>query len=460
MIPTGATESSLYCFKAWMRLALAVTPVCAQDAAETLVGGAADQPPETAISGDDSLCPVWGGFRTRLSDHGFDYSVTYIGEVLGNVAGGIERGVIYEGLLKAQVDFDTAKLGAWPSGAFHGSALYPHGEGLSEKYLGDLFTLSNIDAPDAVCLFELWYEHQFGALSLRVGQLAADEEFAFTDYGAVFINGTVGWPAIIALNAPTPAYPLATPGVRLAANLGGGWSLQTAVYNGDPCPEDSNGNELNPHGVYWSFQDAFVIAELKREWHREADAAGLPGQAKLGGWYHTGQFDHQRLDDTGLPLSDPASTGQPLQVQGNWGLYLTVEQQLWREPAADPASDQGVGVFARFGGSPGDRNPLEYYAEGGVTCTGLLPGREADVCGVAVVYGQMSHDARQLAEECNCTSAYAGPLPDYEMVVEATYRVAVRPGFTTQPVAAYVIHPGGSAGGDALVLGLRFNLDF
>src|SRR5689334_12585217 len=40
-----------------------------------------------------------GGYRALLESRGFTYSLTYIGEVLGNVSGGIKRGTIYEGRL-------------------------------------------------------------------------------------------------------------------------------------------------------------------------------------------------------------------------------------------------------------------------------------------------------------------------------------------------------------------------
>jgi len=51
-------------------------------------------------------------------------------------------------------------------------------------------------------------------------------------------------------------------------------------------------------------------------------------------------------------------------------------------------------------------------------------------------------------------------LPDYTIVLESTYRIAVRPGFALQPVLGYLIHPGGAPGGNAVVLGLRATLDF
>ena len=91
---------------------------------------------------------------------------------------------------------------------------------------------------------------------------------------------------------------------------------------------------------------------------------------------------------------------------------------------------------------------------------GLLPGRDNDVFGLATVYGQMSREARRLVDDCNHLANTFDPLPDYELVLEATYRMFVRAGVSIQPVVAYLVHPGGSAGANALVLGWRFNLEF
>ena len=67
-------------------------------------------------------------WSVRASATGVDFAVTYIGEVVGNVSGGYRTGAIYEGLLRAEVDLDPAKLGLWASGQFHVSMLWPHGE--------------------------------------------------------------------------------------------------------------------------------------------------------------------------------------------------------------------------------------------------------------------------------------------------------------------------------------------
>src|SRR6266853_1779525 len=86
-----------------------------------------------------------------------------------------------------------------------------HGRGLSANYLGNnLLTASNIEASRATRLFDLWLQQQLfgGLLSVRAGQIAADDEFIISQYGANFVNSTFGWPAIPAVNAPSggPAY--------------------------------------------------------------------------------------------------------------------------------------------------------------------------------------------------------------------------------------------------------------
>ncbi len=458
--PAGLRER---CRRGWLAAIAGMLPWVSAEAPCCGEESEAAPPEEAApVASRDHLVPDWGGKRSGLEDKGWTFAVSYTGETLGVVHGGVERGAIYEGLVAAQAGFDTGKAGLWPGGTLHGSMLYPHGNSLTERKLGDLFTFSNLDAPDDPRLFELWYEHAVwsGRVSLRLGQLGADQEFAGTDLGAAFINGTCGWPAMIGANVPSPAYPAATPGARLAVDLGGGWLFRVAGFNGTPCPVNANGESLDPNGVRFHVHDAFLIAETVKEWHAGDDARGLPGRARLGGWYHTGDFDDARIDDAGVCLADPASSGTPARHGGNRGIYASVEQQLTREPLAADAA-QGLGAFARVGGSPSDRNTVECYLESGLTYTGLLPGRDQDVCGFAAVYGQISRRIRQAEADRQRFGAPSAPGSDYEMVLEATYRMAMAPGVSVQPVVALLLHPGGSTAiNDALVLGLRGSVEF
>src|SRR6187200_2466745 len=45
-----------------------------------------------------------------LAKYGVKFAATYIGEVLGNVTGGLKQGAIYEGRLNLAVDLDLQKL--------------------------------------------------------------------------------------------------------------------------------------------------------------------------------------------------------------------------------------------------------------------------------------------------------------------------------------------------------------
>lgn len=410
----------------------------------------------------ETLFGDWGGVRSNVSEQGVDFTVQYIGEVAGNVAGGMRQGVVYNGLVNLASDVDLDKLAGWRGGAFHAAMLYPHGKSLTEKYVNDLFTLSNLDASDDVHLFELWLEQNLfdGKLSVRLGQMAVDQEFAYTDQGALFANAAFGWFPIGGNNVVAPVYPQGAPGVRLRWQPTEQTFLQFAITDGDVNPTDAAGNETNPHGVKVRFDEgAFFIGEAGYNWALADDTK--PGMVKIGGWYHTADTARMRWDDTGLSLADPLSSGNPATRGGNWGIYLAAEQVLWKENSTAKESAEGLGIFGRAGYAPADRNTLGLYLEGGVTRTGLLPGRDADVCGVGIAYGQLSRALRELGADANFFNATSTPLPDYELVLEAEYQIQISPGCAVQPGLQYISHPGGSrAIDDALVLSLRTIIEF
>jgi porin len=312
---------------------------------------------------------------------------------------------------------------------------------------------SNIDADDELHLFELWLEQNLAGdkLNIRVGQMAVDQEFAFTEQGALFNNSAFGWFPIV--GATAPVYPQGAPGVRLKWNTCEQSYLQFAVVDGDIDP---NGD--NVHGTKVKFNEgALILGEAGYNWSHN----NKPGSVKLGTWYHTAHTDHVRTDDTGLSLADPLTSGTPKSIKGNWGLYAAAEQVLWKENSDDKESNQGFGVFGRAGYEPSDRNFLGFYAECGCTSTGLLPGRDDDVCGLGCAYGRVGSDTRGFVEDDNFFNATGSAVPDHEMVIEAEYQINVRPGLVVQPGVQFIVHPGGSsATKDATIVSLRTIIDF
>src|SRR5262249_39597778 len=158
-----------------------------------------------------------------------------IGEWQANVAGGIDLGSVYIGRLEGVVDVDLGKLMGWHGLKLHANGFQIHGDGLSREHIGNLLTVSYIEALATTRLSELWLEQRIlgDLLTLRFGQLAADTEFNISTYAGQFINSTFGWPAIMALNLPSggPAYPFATPGVRIKYDPGKNVSLLLGVFN-------------------------------------------------------------------------------------------------------------------------------------------------------------------------------------------------------------------------------------
>ena len=418
-----------------------------------------------------------GGLRRYLQQRGIAYSFTYIGESFLNARGGSRRGGIYEGRLDVQFDADLDKLLGWPDASIHANLYQIHGTGFSRYYVNNFITVSAIEALPASRLYELWFEQRLfdNQLSLRIGQLASDTEFAVSQTGTLFINSTFGWPNIMAVILPSggPIYPLATPGVRAKYVPNKNLSLQVGVFNGDPAGPARFDNDPDPQrrnrtGTNFRTNDpALVVAEAAYAYGLEAYDNIEPGTVTLGGWYHFGRFNSLRYDEAGRSLADPASTGIGRRFRGNSGLYAMIDQTVYREPD-DP--NDGASVFVRVSSSPADRNLLDFYVDAGIGYKGLLPGRSDDTVGIAFALSQVSGSARGFDTDTIFLTGVPGPRRSSEAVLEATYQAVLGPGITLQPDFQYVFRPGGGIadprdpGGrrlrNAAVFGLRATIRY
>ncbi|MCE0484538.1 MAG: carbohydrate porin [Methylacidiphilales bacterium] len=468
-------------------LIITISPLCAQETPAPSPVKAEQTRPES-IPGfwdQDYLTGDWSGVRTSLADKGVAFGVNYIGEVLGNPTGGIHQGVIHEGRIELTLDLDFQKLAGLDGASFHANAYDIYGNGLSSQKIGNLLPVSNIEAYNTLRLFDLWYQQELldGKISLRFGQIAADDEFVISQYGATFMNATFGWPPFTANNLASggPAYPLAAPGIRLMLNPIPQVCLMAAVFDGDPGDGAANPQKNDSSGTNIDFnQGALSFFEADYKLNQEDGAKGLPGTYKLGGFYATENYSDLGVDENGVSLASPASDGKPLRHSGDWGVYFIADQMVWRKPAdpkgvkntsASQPSDQGLGLFWRIGGTPSDRNPIDFYTDGGFNYTGLFPGRDEDVLGFGTAYAHVSDSLSTLDRETNAVTGVNGPVEDEEIALELTYQAKLAPWWTLQPDVQYIIHPGGHVADptdlsgtraipDALVLGVRTTITF
>lgn len=155
--------------------------------------------------------------HSATEEKGLTFSAEYTGEVFDNLSGGLKKGETYEGLLKLSLQLDLTKAAGWNGAIIYGSMLYPHGEGITDRYTGDFNRLSNIDAYDSVGLFELWFQQKlFGDLfSIRIGQIAVDQEFYQSTTSNLFINSCFGTFPTIGFGTNLPAYPVGGLGARI-----------------------------------------------------------------------------------------------------------------------------------------------------------------------------------------------------------------------------------------------------
>ena len=398
------------------------------------------------------------GLRRALWERGVKFQLNYIGEVQGVTSGGLKRGSRYGGRLELVIDADLEKMVGWTGATFHANAYQIHGTGISRYNLGNLAAVSNIEALPNTRLYEAWVEQKLmdNKLGVKFGQLAADTEFVTSNYAGLFINGTFGWPTIHATNLPSggPAYPLATPGVRIGLYPTDNLSFLVGVFNGDPAgPGTNDPQQRNRNGLNFRLRDpAFAIGEMQVKYGDDKAPNGLSGTFKLGAWTHFGRFADTRYGLDGLSLANPASTGAQRLTRGNNGIYAVLDQQVYRL-ADDPT--KGVGVFARVGASPGNRNLVDFYADAGINFTGMVPGRSDDAFGIAVAYARIGDGLVGLDRDTNFYNGTAAPVRSSEAVFEATYSAQIVPGWTVQPNLQYVIRPGGGVLDPTDPLGMR-----
>ena len=261
--------------------------------------------------------------------------------------------------------------------------------------------------------------------------MAADQEFALTATGALFLNSGFGALIAASANEPVPIYPLGALGVRLKVEPSPGLYLMGASYEGHPGQEYTNQSGMKVRLT----DEEGTVTFVETGWVREG---AFPGAIKAGFVYHSAAFIEH---DSGEP------------EDGHAVVYVLAEQLLFRESPPDVECAEGLTAFVRVGGSEPDRSLVTVSIDAGFAYTGLIPGREADVLGLGVVYSDISED---FADTQADPSSF-----DHEMILEATYKIVISKWWSLQPDFQYVIHPGGSdQTDDAFVIGMRFDLLF
>ena len=392
-------------------------------------------------------------FRRRhtLDAKGLSLNLIYIADFVTNHSGGLKKAgadidthISYLSNTDLIVELDTEKAGLWNGGIFHGHFFNQHGATPSEDYIGDLQVADNFESNKVTKLYEFWYEHTFDLygtdLSLLAGLHDLNSKFNLSEYGLLFINSSFGFNNEISNNIPVSNFPVAAPGIRLKWEPTENLYFMAEISDGDPGKnEDGINLKLSSSKVsFYEFGYHFGDQEESRT---------MPGTYKFGGWYHTDEFDDVR---------DTDENDDPLEHDGNYGLYFIADQML-----LPGEGDTGLGAFFQIGGVPDDRNEVDFYVGGGIHYKGIIPHREEDILGLAVAHAQISEDQRDGEDVAEPDGLSFHSRDSHETAVELTYRTQLFPWLAIQPGVQMIFNPGADSSLDNAVVSIvRFEIHF
>lgn len=388
---------------------------------------------ETNLTGD------WGGLRNTLAEKGFEVELAYAMEFMTNPVGGEDQGATYVHNILLGLDFDLDKLIGLPSSALQIRGSQRSGDSLSNDYIGNAFSVQELYGGGQTWrLAQVEMQHDlFGErLNLAYGRLAATDDFLNSTLYCQFVSNAIcGQPPSPFVNMPTgiSSYPLVVWGGRVRVRPTSDTYAQVAVYDGD---WDQDGR--NDHGTNFSFGNNGVLVLSETGYKPERGLFGLPAAYKIGGYYHTGDFD----DVDGARVRS-----------GNRGVYTLIDQMLYREISNETEGLYGFFVFVAA--PQQDRNIFPYFASGGLIYEGLLDARPDDKAGFAVASGFYSRDLRHAQRDSNVAKQY------FETILELNYQYQATQYFYLRPDIQYIVNPSGYYDiGNAFVIGFEAGITF
>jgi len=293
-------------------------------------------------------------------------------------------------LLDLEITIDSEKAGWWKGGEM--GVLFSRESGSSfNEVMGDAQVSSNIDTGakgTTAGLRQAWIKQDFNGLaSAIVGLYDMNAEFAFSDNAGAFLNSSFGIDPVTGGNVPVSLYPRPGMGAIVKIMPIENLYIQGARFDGDPATRKLSSTE----GYY-------DIAEV--------------GVSRMGITVKGGFWQHNNLNQ---------SASNKTKVNG---LYAIAEANY-------DMRGVNIGGFLQYGNS-GKKNLTSFdkYIGAGITLTGLLPTRGADVLGIA--FNQATMDP----------SGVGNGINGKETVYEATYSAPITKWLTIQPDYQYIKNVG------------------
>ncbi len=180
------------------------------------------------------------------------------------IDGGITSGETLMGFIAL-----SHETSLWSGASLKGQHVLNHGKPLTD-YVGDLQTISNIEAPRNFYLYEFNLEQRFKGHTLIVGKSEINALFAYSTHGLGFVHSSFGIGPEMSVNVPLATYPYAAMGIYTNLQIQKNLHLSAAVYDGRPNTEigylKSYDFSLNSkRGLFWIGEIDYQITKEKRQ---------------------------------------------------------------------------------------------------------------------------------------------------------------------------------------------------
>ena len=336
--------------------------------------------------------------------------------------------------LAASYDGNAGDNSGWFGYGWTGQASiqYVKGGHISGANVGDIQELDDIEAVNALRLYELWLERQWagGKYGIKFGFTDLNVDFDTQQVAALFINSSDGIGAEFGhsgLNGPS-VFPTTTLALTGFVKPSDPWTLRAGVVNG------LAGSDTHP-GAFVALHVSARTGALLVVQAEHAGSSGL--RTYVGGWDYTAAF---------AALHEVDASGNPVLRARMRGAYALVEGQI-----AGGADGRSLSGWVRAGLGDPVVEQISGYVGFGLVATGLIKSRAEDQSGISINHAIVDQPGLPPG---------ALPAKRAETAIELTYRVQAKDWLAVQPDLQYIRRPDGDpAIPSALVVGVRLSVN-
>jgi porin len=328
----------------------------------------------------------WNGIRADLMQIGITPTMSYVGVLQTNAAGGPHRIWSYAGQATVSFTVDMQKDFGWRGTSSYIGMSWGTGSNLAGSLNASL-PLNGLYAP-SFYLGEMYLQQSLLGSKLKVsaGRLAPSNSFAslpiFGNYVTYGINPnpfSLGANDVSFFGPPTGtewgaqgSYSIA-PAIQIVAG-----AFNTNVHS-------ANGKD---HGADFVLQEAnkgaLIVGEVDYLRDQQPSSKGRPGQYAIGLLHSNNAFPSLF---SGMRTSD-----------GYSGVYLMGQQMIYGPDG--PGGSRGLTIWGAWTrNSKEEISQMPVFAGSGLSYQGLVPTRRGDVVSAGCIYGEANRAVPGLSSE-------------------------------------------------------------